>query len=54
MPSLVGAPLSPARVRTLQRVEAEAKKSAQLRSGVSSVEFSKLGKVFEALGLVEE
>jgi 4-hydroxy-4-methyl-2-oxoglutarate aldolase len=40
--------------KALQRVEAEAKKSAQLRSGISSVELNKLGKVFEALGLVEE
>lgn len=40
--------------KAVQRVEAEAKKSAQLRSGVSSVELNKLGKVFEALGLVEE
>jgi hypothetical protein len=54
MPRLVGAPLRPARVRTLQRVEAEATKSAQLRSGVWSVELNQLGKVFEALGLVEE
>jgi hypothetical protein len=35
-------------------VAAEAKKSEQLRSGVSSVELNKLAKVFEALGLVEE
>ncbi len=40
--------------KALQRVEAEAKKSEQLRSGISSVELNKLGKVFEALGLVEE
>jgi 4-hydroxy-4-methyl-2-oxoglutarate aldolase len=40
--------------KALQRVEAEAKKAAQLRSGVSSVELNKLAKVFEALGLVEE
>jgi 4-hydroxy-4-methyl-2-oxoglutarate aldolase len=40
--------------KALQRVEAEAKKAAQLRSGISSVELNKLGKVFEALGLVEE
>jgi 4-hydroxy-4-methyl-2-oxoglutarate aldolase len=40
--------------KALQRVEAEAKKSAQLRSGISSVELNKLGRVFEALGLVEE
>ncbi len=40
--------------KAVQRVEAEAKKAAQLRSGVSSVELNKLAKVFEALGLVEE
>jgi 4-hydroxy-4-methyl-2-oxoglutarate aldolase len=40
--------------KALQRVEAEAKKSEQLRSGISSVELNKLGRVFEALGLVEE
>lgn len=40
--------------KALQRVEAEVKKSDQLRSGISSVELNKLGKVFEALGLVEE
>ena len=40
--------------KALKRVEAEVKKSEQLRSGVSSVELNKLGKVFEALGLVEE
>jgi 4-hydroxy-4-methyl-2-oxoglutarate aldolase len=40
--------------KALNRVEAEAKKSEQLRSGVSSVELNKLEKVFEALGLVEE
>jgi 4-hydroxy-4-methyl-2-oxoglutarate aldolase len=40
--------------KALQRVEAEARKSEQLRSGVSSVELNKLGKVFEALGLIEE
>lgn len=40
--------------KALQRVEAEIKKSDQLRSGISSVELNKLGKVFEALGLVEE
>jgi 4-hydroxy-4-methyl-2-oxoglutarate aldolase len=40
--------------KTLQRVEAEIKKSDQLRSGISSVELNKLGKVFEALGLIEE
>jgi len=40
--------------KALARVEAEATKSEQLRSGISSVELNKLGKVFEALGLVEE
>jgi 4-hydroxy-4-methyl-2-oxoglutarate aldolase len=40
--------------KALQRVEAEIKKSDQLRSGISGVELNKLGKVFEALGLVEE
>jgi hypothetical protein len=40
--------------KALERVEAEAKKSQQLRSGISSVELNKLGKVFETLGLVEE
>jgi 4-hydroxy-4-methyl-2-oxoglutarate aldolase len=40
--------------KALQRVEAEVKKSDQLRSGISGVELNKLGKVFEALGLVEE
>ena len=36
------------------RDEAEAKKAVQLAAGVSSVEFNKLGKNFEILGLVEE
>jgi 4-hydroxy-4-methyl-2-oxoglutarate aldolase len=40
--------------KALDRVEAEAKKSQQLQSGISSVELNKLGKVFETLGLVEE
>jgi 4-hydroxy-4-methyl-2-oxoglutarate aldolase len=40
--------------KSLKRVEAENKKAAVLRSGVSSVEFNKLDKVFETLGLVEE
>jgi 4-hydroxy-4-methyl-2-oxoglutarate aldolase len=40
--------------KALKRVEAEAKKSEQLRGGVSSVELNRLAKVFEALGLVEE
>ena len=37
-----------------QRVKAEAEKAEQLRSVVPSVERNELGKVFEALGLVEE
>ena len=36
------------------RDEAEVKKAVQLAAGVSSVEFNKLGKNFEILGLVEE
>jgi len=40
--------------KALQRVEAEAKKAEQLRRGTSSVELNRLGKIFEALGLVEE
>ena len=36
--------------KALKRMEAEVKKTEQLRSGVSSVELNKLGKVFEALG----
>jgi 4-hydroxy-4-methyl-2-oxoglutarate aldolase len=40
--------------KSQQRVEAEEKKSAQLRSGISSVELNKLEKIFEAMGLVEE
>ena len=40
--------------KALQRVDAEVKKSDQLRSGISSVELNKLDKVFEGLGLVEE
>lgn len=40
--------------KAMQRVEAEAKKAEQLRQGTSSVELNKLGRVFEALGLVEE
>ena len=36
------------------RDEAEAKKAAQLATGISSVEFNKLGENFEFLGLVEE
>jgi len=37
-----------------KRVEAEKQKAAVLAGGVSSVEFNKLGPVFEALGLSEE
>lgn len=40
--------------KSRKRAEAEAKKTEQLRAGISSVELNKLGKVFEALGLVEE
>jgi 4-hydroxy-4-methyl-2-oxoglutarate aldolase len=40
--------------KSIERVEAEKKKSVQLAAGVSSVEFNKLGKVFEFLGLKEE
>jgi len=40
--------------KSTERVEAEKKKSVQLAAGVSSVEFNKLGKVFEFLGLEEE
>ena len=40
--------------KSLKRMEAEVKKSEQLRAGISSVELNKLGKMFEALGLVEE
>ena len=40
--------------KSRKRVEAEAKKTEQLRAGISSVELNKLGKVFGALGLVEE
>jgi 4-hydroxy-4-methyl-2-oxoglutarate aldolase len=36
------------------RDEAEVKKAIQLAAGVSSVEFNKLGKNFEILGLIEE
>jgi len=32
----------------------EKKKSVQLAGGISSVEFNKLGKVFEFLGLKED
>jgi 4-hydroxy-4-methyl-2-oxoglutarate aldolase len=40
--------------KSLKRLEAEKKKAAELGSGISSVEFNKLDKVFETLGLVEE
>jgi 4-hydroxy-4-methyl-2-oxoglutarate aldolase len=40
--------------KSLERKRAEEKKAEQLRAGMSSVELNKLGKVFEALGLVEE
>ena len=37
-----------------KRVEAEKQKTVALAGGVSSVEFNKLGPVFERLGLIEE
>ena len=40
--------------KSLKRLEAEEKKAEKLRSGISSVEFNKLDKVFEQLGLTEE
>ena len=40
--------------KAIERVEMEKKKSVQLSAGVSSVEFNKLGKVFEFLGLKED
>jgi len=40
--------------KSIERVEMEKKKSVQLAAGVSSVEFNKLGKVFEFLGLKED
>ncbi len=40
--------------KSLERKRAEEKKAEQLKAGLSSVELNKLGKVFEALGLVEE
>ena len=40
--------------KSLARTEAEEKKAVHLAAGVSSVEFNKLGKVFEFLGLKEE
>lgn len=39
---------------TIKRVEAENKKADVLSTGVSSVEYNKLGPVFEAAGLVQE
>lgn len=40
--------------KSLARTEAEEKKTVQLAAGVSSVEFNKLGKNFEFLGLQED
>jgi 4-hydroxy-4-methyl-2-oxoglutarate aldolase len=40
--------------KAIERVEMEKKKSVLLAAGISSVEFNKLGKVFEFLGLKEE
>ena len=40
--------------KSLARVDAEEKKAVQLAAGVSSVEFNKLGRIFEFLGLKEE
>jgi 4-hydroxy-4-methyl-2-oxoglutarate aldolase len=40
--------------RSIERIETEKKKSVQLAAGVSSVEFNKLDKVFEFLGLKED
>ena len=40
--------------KSLKRVEFEASKAKQLKSGVSSVELNSLEKVFGSLGLVEE
>ena len=40
--------------KSIERVEAEKKKSVQLAAGISSVEFNKLGRVFEFLGLKED
>jgi 4-hydroxy-4-methyl-2-oxoglutarate aldolase len=40
--------------KSIERVEAEKKKSVTLAAGVSSVEFNKLGKNFEFLGLKED
>ena len=40
--------------KSIERTDMEEKKSAQLAAGVSSVEFNKLGKAFEFLGLKED
>ena len=40
--------------KSLDRVDMEEKKSGQLAAGVSSVEFNKLGKNFEFLGIQED
>ena len=40
--------------KSIERVEMEKKKSVQLATGVSSVEFNKLGKNFEFLGVKED
>lgn len=40
--------------KSIQRVETEKKKSAQLKAGASSVELNKLNKVFEWLDLTED
>ena len=40
--------------KSIERMEMEKKKSVQLAAGISSVEFNKLGKVFEFLGLKED
>jgi 4-hydroxy-4-methyl-2-oxoglutarate aldolase len=41
-------------VKSIERTEAEEKKAVHLKAGVSSVEFNKLGRIFEFLGLKEE
>ncbi|MBM4347385.1 MAG: 4-carboxy-4-hydroxy-2-oxoadipate aldolase/oxaloacetate decarboxylase [Deltaproteobacteria bacterium] len=40
--------------KSIQRVEAEKIKSEKLKTGISSIELNKLGKVFEFLGMVEK
>ena len=40
--------------KSLERLESEEKKTAQLEKGVSSVELNKLDRVFQSLGLVED